>query len=107
MPIYDYNCPNCGHVEQYSPVSTCEEQKRCSTCGADLEWIRFPKPRNGEYRPFEPYFDEGLGVMVTGREHRRRVMRDQQCDFRDHPSPGQISARKDWANQQRKERARR
>jgi hypothetical protein len=45
-------------------------------------------------------------VNITGKDHRRRVMRDLQCDYRDHPSQGQLSARKDWANEKRKERAR-
>lgn len=103
MPLYDYRCGTCNaEFELFAPMDKRHDQT-CGTCGSKLEMMWKAQP---SYAPFSPYFDEGLGVMITGRDHRRRVMRDQHCDFRDHPSPGQISARKDWANQKRKERAR-
>jgi len=80
-------------------------EQKCG-CGYTLTMIHKPTPH---YRPFEPYFDEGLGVHVTGKQHRRRVMRDLGFDFRDHMSKGDQSMRLDKVNEarKRKERARR
>lgn len=100
MPLYDYNCLNCGDREQFALIAHRHDQK-CEKCGESLLLILKPQR---SYVPFQPYFDEGLGVAITGRDHRRRVMRDQQCDFRDHPSPGDRSARVDRCMEQRRER---
>lgn len=105
MPLYDYTCPKCGIREQFSLIAHRNDQ-RCEECGSSLTLIPHPPPKKNPYKPFNPYFDEQLGVMITGRDHRRRVMRDQKCDFRDHPSEGQLSARRDWANEIRKDRQR-
>ena len=53
---------------------------------------------------FEPRFDIGLGEYVTGWGDIRQQMRRKHLDFRDHPSPGDLSARRDRAMQQRRER---
>lgn len=44
---------------------------------------------------FEPYFDIGLGRYVTGWGDIRKGMREEKLDFRDHPTPGDRSARRD------------
>jgi len=102
MPLYDYRCPKCGPVEQFSLVDFRNDQK-CETCGSALELIPFPQPKH-DYTPFHPYFDEGLGVEVTGRDQRRRVMNGLHVDFRDHPSKGDESARRDKCEAMRKSR---
>lgn len=102
MPLYDYACACCGtQVEKAAPIADRHGQT-CDSCGSPLEMIFVPQPR---YVPFHPYFDEGLGVHITGRDHRRRVMRDLSCDFRDHMSPGDRSVRRDRAETIRKARA--
>lgn len=99
MPLYDYRCKSCSwEGEKMAPIAVRHSQK-CDTCDGKLEMIFKPQPR---YVPFQNYFDIGLGVEITGRDHRRRVMRDLQCDHRDPPSTGDISARKDWAAEARK-----
>lgn len=102
MPLYDYRCPTCDAEFEIFALIDFRNDQTCGKCGSKLILVFKPSPA---YKPFNPYFDEGLGVQITGRDHRRRVMRDMQCDFRDHPSPGQTSARKDWANERRKERS--
>ena len=102
MPLYDYHCPSCDvDLEHFAPMADRRNQK-CPTCGAPLG-APIPKPQP-RYVPFHPYFDEGLGVFVTGRNHRRRVMREFNCDFRDHPSRGDESARVDKAYENKKAR---
>lgn len=52
---------------------------------------------------FEPRFLEGLGEHVTGWGDVRQHMRRKQLDFRDHPSKGWLSARRDRVEQQKRE----
>lgn len=109
MPLYDYRCSNPGcdqfevEFELIVPMAARHEQF-CDTCNKQLEKLDRP---THQYKPFHNYFDEGLGVEITGRDHRRRVMRDLQMDYRDHMSIGDRTARLDKCNEQRKERARR
>lgn len=99
MPLYDYQCKGCGReVEKSAPMAERHNQT-CDVCHDELEILFKPTPR---YKPFNGYFDEGLGVEVTGRQHRQRVMRDLGMDFRDHPSKGDLNARKDKCNEVRK-----
>ena len=104
MILYDYRCPTCD-VEFERPAEISErDNQNCYECGSKLEKLWKPTPR---YVPWQPYFDIGLGEMVTGRDHHRRLMRDNNCVQRDLPSKGKLSARKDWAMEQRKAQGRR
>lgn len=105
MRMIDFHCNSCGFDgEQLIRSGEDPHTQNCRTCGSRLT-VQLRPQRH--YKPFHPYFDEGLGVFVTGRDHRRRVMRDLSADFRDHPSKGDTSARKDWAAQTKREQARR
>jgi hypothetical protein len=75
----------------------------CKECGETLTKVYRPQRH---YKPFQSYFDESLGVEITGRDHRRRVMRDMQVDFKDHPSKGDLDARRDRCMEIRKEAVR-
>lgn len=104
MPLYDYECNDCGHeFEEFQTISE-RHNMHCPKCSGSCDLTFKPQPR---YVPFNGYFDEGLGVHITGRDHRRRVMRDLCCDFRDHPRPGDKSARRDRMHEAKKEMARR
>jgi len=99
MPLYDYRCPNCDtEFERMVPMSQRHDQI-CHMCHSDLEKLNKPTPH---YVPWQPYFDIGLGAEVTGRDHHRRLMRDNQCVQREPPTKGDTSARRDWCNEQRK-----
>ena len=37
MPIYDYKCPKCGHVEKDQIKKMDEKTMKCPKCGADME----------------------------------------------------------------------
>jgi hypothetical protein len=80
----------------------------CTVCGLPIAVGEFPcisAPRpHGRALPskgFEPHFDVGLGQHVTGWGDVRQAMRRNKMDFRDHPSAGELSARRD-REQQRK-----
>lgn len=103
MPLYDYRCEQCEvEIERIAPMAARHEQ-RCDTCSGRLVLVLKPQRT---YVPFNPYYDEGLDVEVTGRQHRQRVMRDLKVDYRDRPSPGDLSARRDKMMERRKERLR-
>ena len=51
---------------------------------------------------FQNYYDLGLDVDITGRQHRQRVMRDLKVDYRDPPSKGDRSARIDKMMEKRR-----
>lgn len=103
MPMYDYLCPKCGdECEKLAPVSQRQNQK-CAQCGETLDQIHKPQRH---YKPFNPYFDIGLGVEVQDKAHRAKVMRQNGLDFRDHISKGDLSKRNDKiADQKRANRS--
>jgi len=89
---------------------------KCEACGAVYGIGCSPFCRDG-HQPvrgsaqyvqfnqlFSNYYDEGLDVVVTGRDHRRRVMRDMKVDHREPPSRGDLSARRDKMMERRRER---
>lgn len=105
MPLYDFHCNGCGEDrEVFKMIADRHEPIPCPKCNNTMEKVFRPTPR---YMVFQPYFDEGLGEFITGRDHRRRVMKTLGMDFKDHMSKGDQSARKDWAADRRRERARR
>lgn len=60
-----------------------------------------------QYHPFIPYFDFALGVQVNSHAERWKHMRNAHVDYRDKPSAGELSARKDRVMARRKEEGRR
>jgi len=86
----------------------------CDRCGKALEigdWpFCGPNRDHGKVQPrgaFEPHFDIALGEYVTGWGDVRQHMRRKQLDFRDHPSAGDLSARRDRIEQQKRTRGER
>lgn len=103
MPLYAYHCSNCDARLERLVLMDERHSQSCELCGSPLDKQDAPDPH---YKPFHNYFDEGLGVAITGRDHRRRVMREMKCDYRDHMSKGDQSARIDRAQAAKAERSR-
>jgi putative FmdB family regulatory protein len=99
MPLYDYECDRCG-TEHERLVPMADRHSQTCTCGGHLTIAFKPTPR---YVPFPHYFDIGLGEHITSWAQRRRIMKEQHCDHRDPPRPGDITARRDWAHEARKQ----
>ena len=98
MPLYDYECTSCGWEGEKTATIADRRAQTCPTCSSPLSLTFRPQPR---YVPFNPYFDIGLGTEVTSWGHRRQVMKEQHCDHRDPPRPGDISARLDRVRERR------
>jgi len=82
----------------------------CTVCGeplaiGDFPCIRTPRPHAKALpsKGYEPRFDIGLGEYVTGWGDIRQHMRRNRLDFRDKMSRGQLSARRDRIEQQKRD----
>lgn len=104
MPLYDYECTECGFEGEQFALMADRSTQKCPKCATILTQVHRPTPR---YRPFNAYFDIGLGQEITSLAHRKRVMKAQAMDYRDHPSPGDSSARLDKIADSRREMRRR
>ena len=93
----------------------------CERCGAALTVGCSSACRDlhapvGNYHPFIPYFDFALGQEVTSLAQRWGFMKGEidretgerrgQLEYRDKMSAGELSARRDRVEAQRRERAR-
>lgn len=94
---------------------------RCDQCGTTYVAPQSPYCKDGHggaltYHPFIRYFDFALGQEVTSLAQRWGFMRGEidqetgerrgQLEYRDKMSAGELSARRDRVEAQRKERAR-
>ncbi len=123
------NCSECGGTHfgstkcPFSAPPPAGNVEPCQVCGKPLTIgqqgciVRVVEHEPvGVYHPFIPYFDFALGREVTSLAERWRFMRGEidresgerrgQLDYRDKMSPGDLSARRDRLEQERKEQAR-
>ncbi len=69
MPYYDYECPICERLfEEQRPVS---ERNQGECCGVEAQRL-ISAPHVVVYGT---YYDNGLGVEITGPRHRQKVMK--------------------------------
>lgn len=76
MPIYEYECPICKDFqEMYFSIEGCPDEIKCRYCTSMQKKI-ISRPQ--AIKPdWEPYYDEVLDTMITGRQHRRELMKAQ------------------------------
>lgn len=86
--------------ERRQPVQELDGDRVVCECGitygiGDSPWCKDKhapvQPRGG----FEPRFDIALGEYVTGWGDVKQHMRRKHLDYREHPSAGDLSARRD------------
>lgn len=94
--LWDLSCPVC-HVIENDVACSIFAIPACPTCGGP----RFLGDR-AIHHPFIPYFDFALGAEVTSHAHRWRLMKEAHVDYRDKMRPGDLSARLDRVEAQRK-----
>lgn len=80
----------------------------CERCGKTLHIGDYPfcshgRPTTEEYRPFRPYFDIALGAEITSLAQWNRTMREKHADLGDGLSKGEMSARRDKREANRRE----
>lgn len=103
MPSYDLTCKTCGRQwERFSTIAA--RYNPCDTCGGEVEQ-RFE--HSVQANPFIPYFDIGLGEHVGSFADRWRHMRQNGLVDREKLRPGDLSARRDRIEEQRRERGER
>lgn len=90
MPTYDLRCQSCGR--EWERFSTIAHRADPCDCGGPVEQVFKPSM---SYVPFTPYFDYGLGREITSFADRWRAMRQTGMQYRDLPSKGDLSARRD------------
>jgi len=75
MPLYDYECHNCGTISDV--WAKMDEQEKLCSCG---EWMTRLISAPNIAPDWEPYFDENLaaphcdGQMVMSRQDRIEKM---------------------------------
>jgi len=74
MPAYDYTCEKCGVTQTLSVAYEHREALRYCACGGVLQY-QFPLSAARGIRLFEPYYDEGLGIDVTGHKMKQEYMK--------------------------------
>jgi putative FmdB family regulatory protein len=86
----NYKCQACGHVlEEY--VHREDPPVVCEKCGGETEMLIGGGPTNLFQQSMYPYFDRGLGVMLTSAGHRAQVCRERGLT----PVDGGFSVRDD------------
>ena len=76
MPIYEYECKSChGISETVFRVSDYASEIDCFHCGKRaFKVISLPQ----SVKPtMDEYFDDNLDAVVTGRRHRKQLMKEQ------------------------------
>jgi putative FmdB family regulatory protein len=77
MPIYDYECPQCG-VKEDVWAGIYEKDTSCNSCGRVMVRLISPVNLNLDYKP---YYDENLasegqeGQWVQSRQDRKEKMK--------------------------------
>ena len=77
MPLYDYECNDCEHSEEFF-MDFYDESPQCSKCGATMYqkislWANTP----GRWGDSHGYFDRGLGTYVNNFAHRDKLMKEK------------------------------
>ena len=75
MPLYSYECSECGQiVEAFKSVDE-RNYMVCNKCNCPMEIIIVTPPNHP--KEMLRHFDNGLGCYVEDRDHRKRIMRQK------------------------------
>ena len=81
----------------------------CTVCGLPIEvgdwpcvYTQRPHGKSVQTNPFPTYFDTGLGREVSSLGDRWKAMRDGKLDYREKLRPGDLSARRDRIEHEKK-----
>ena len=87
MPIYLFECPQCGFIGEFVlPMSCCDSKQFCPDCQHSMKRIFTPPHINVGTGQWD-YHDENLGYISTP-SHKKRLMREQGVTQKgDTPKP--------------------
>jgi putative FmdB family regulatory protein len=74
MILYEYRCKVCDEITE--AVRDVDDRNNCPTCLCGGE----TKKIISSYRTHSdltPYFDENLQTFIQGKQHRKKVMKEQ------------------------------
>jgi putative FmdB family regulatory protein len=75
MPIYAYECDQCGHVQDLTrPYDRRKDDHPCERCDGESKY-QFPFAAALGYQPFEAYWDEVLDCDVNGRREKKEILK--------------------------------
>ena len=76
MPIYEYECEECGfQMEGIFPINKKPDNVPCIKCLGNAKSII---SASADRKEWNPYIDENLGpepVVVQSRAHRKKLMK--------------------------------
>ena len=84
---------------------TIENTAICEKCGREIRLSEHPFCPHGfpaKHYPFKAYFDLGLGRQIDSQADRWRAQKELNVQPRDGMSKGDLSARQDRLEQQRR-----
>ena len=76
MPIYDYQCPDCGTIEDvWAGIE--ENNLNCPLCQEIM--VRLISAPNviGDMQPYVDYNMSHEGVPINSRQHHKRELKDR------------------------------
>lgn len=80
MSLHAFSCRDCGHkaddVVDFGKGETLEDERECPECDSkNIRWN--PSFRIDRFSERFPYFDRGLGMLLTSKQHRRDVCKER------------------------------
>lgn len=72
MPNYTYRCFKCQRSWEQVHVISDRKSEKCPACGVEAQIIITAS----SYPVVYEYYDDGLGVQVTGTKQRRQIMKN-------------------------------
>lgn len=75
MPIFDYECPNCGIISDFW-AKIDEYKHQCPKCKGEMERILSPTRIICDLKPYWDHEMAASPVYVQSRQDRRQKMAD-------------------------------
>lgn len=76
MPLYEFICPNCNHLDAFVK-SMGDNDQDCPACEEKMRRILSPCYINMGPVPIGGYYDDNLETFIHSNRHRREVMRER------------------------------
>lgn len=82
MPIYQYNCPNCGNFDRYLRIDNHINELPCPKCSRESKQVitapvvHIPATMRWD---FEPYESPASGEIITSATQRKKDMANHGC----------------------------